>query len=206
MKVLIVEGNRQYSKMYEDNGFTVTDRIKEADLVQFTGGADVYPGLYDHDVHPRTLFDWARDVKEQHVYEQCLSRGIPMIGICRGAQFLNVMCGGSMYQHVDGHAIGQEHLMVDVLTGEMISVTSTHHQMMNPSEKALVVAVASESTFKETCRDGVHRVQSERGEDVEVVWYESQRVLCYQPHPEYRDKEHDCQRYFFDLIKTFVGE
>src|SRR3546814_3238996 len=29
----------------------------------------------------------------------------PMAGICRGGQFLNVMCGGSMIQHVEGHAI-----------------------------------------------------------------------------------------------------
>lgn len=110
-----------------------------------------------------------------------------------------------MKQHVDGHATGREHLMVDVDSGELISVTSTHHQMMIPGDAGQVIAVASESNFYETVHDGeVQRRNSERGDDIEAVWYADTKCLCYQPHPEFLEMHHPCQEYYFDLISEFL--
>lgn len=200
--VFIVNSNAQYDMMYLRNGFKVVEDIDDADFLQFTGGEDVTPSLYGEETHPRTHCSSARDAYEERIWEAAIERGIPMVGICRGGQFLNVMAGGRMKQHVDGHAIGGEHLMVDVSSGEMISVTSTHHQMMLPSEAGEVIAVASESTYWE---DGDQvRHASDRGDDCEVVWYPETKSLCFQPHPEYVAKSHECQMYFFELVNELI--
>ncbi|HEY9817448.1 MAG TPA: gamma-glutamyl-gamma-aminobutyrate hydrolase family protein [Candidatus Obscuribacterales bacterium] len=202
-KVFIVLSNDQYDTMYLRNGFDVVANIEEADFIQFTGGEDVSPRLYGQNPHPSTHSSEARDMFEMRVYDAAIDRGVPMVGICRGGQFLNVMSGGIMKQHVDGHAIGGEHLMVDLASGEMVSVTSTHHQMMSPDpDLGELIAVASESTYWE---DGERtRHKSERGDDCEVVWYPKTKALCFQPHPEYVAKSHQCQMYFFELLNQYV--
>lgn len=202
-KVHIVNSNGQYDRMYLQNGYELVDRPCDADFVQFTGGEDVSPYLYNEFSHPRTHSSEARDQYEMRIFDESHERGVPMVGICRGGQFLNVMSGGAMKQHVDGHATGAMHLMVDVSSGEMISVTSTHHQMMLPHpDLGDVLAVASESTYWEDGDEVRHA--SERGDDCEVVWYPSTKCLCFQPHPEYVAKSHECQMYFFELLNEFV--
>lgn len=204
MKVFIVQPNRQYDSMFLEQGWDIVDAAFQADLVQFTGGSDVTPSFYGQGVHPCTQYNTERDRHEARVYRYCRDNGIPMAGICRGAQFLNVMSGGSLKQHVDGHANGSQHIMIDVSSGEMFSVTSTHHQMMIPGEEAEILAVASESTFYEVYDDGVIRYPSDRGDDLEAVWYNRTQCLCYQPHPEFLDTGDPCQEYYFDLINEFI--
>jgi len=206
LSVHVVGGGRDYERMYINNGFEVVDSPFDADLLQFTGGEDVSPSLYGAEKHPATYNNPDRDRVEAELYRYALAEGKPMVGICRGGQFLNVMCGGSMHQHVNNHAIAGTHIAVVVDTGEMLSVTSTHHQMMNPSEYGQVIMVASEATwFEDVVDDEVFRHDiTERGEDVEAVWYPSDKVLCYQPHPEYVAAEHECQRQFFSFLKQYL--
>ena len=122
------------------------------------------------------------------------------IGVCRGGQFLNVMNGGTMWQHVSGHT--GTHKIVDVtgLTdGKEINVTSTHHQMMIPSESSPgeILAYADDLSSN-------HQTDSKRihdGIDVEVIYYERTKSLCFQPHPEYPYAPKECTKYFFDLVE-----
>jgi len=204
MNVYIVDSNNQYDDMFIRNGFNLVGDIEVADLVQFTGGADITPSLYDQEAHPSTGNDPIRDKREQMLFDYCVDNDIPMAGICRGAQFLNVMCGGTLWQHVDNHTCG-EHFAIDLDSGQMLKVSSTHHQMINPSDAGRVLMVASESTYKEDMQDGMHRIESARGEDVEAVYYHSHNVLCYQPHPEYYDADHQCQAWYFDNINKLLG-
>lgn len=201
-KVYILEPDRLYSTMFMQRGWEVTPRLENADLVQFTGGEDVSPRLYGEWVHPYSRCNWERDKREISIYERVLNLGIPMAGICRGGQFLNVMQGGKMYQHVNNHGVAGTHMMVDTRTGALIPVTSTHHQMMRPGANAEVLCVASESTLYEYM-DGefITKKKPERGEDIEVLFYPQHGVLCYQPHPEYMDQNSPCQQKYFDLIE-----
>jgi putative glutamine amidotransferase len=70
------------------------------DAVVITGGHDVDPVLYAAapEVHPR--YDRERDELESAVIDGGLALGLPMLGICRGAQLLNVRLGGSLYQEL----------------------------------------------------------------------------------------------------------
>lgn len=205
-KVYIIAtiGN-QYEEMYVSNGWELTTSITEADLVQFTGGSDVSPSLYGQEKHPETHPHAGRDLEEQDTYQHCIELGKPMVGICRGAQFLNVLCGGSLWQHVTGHAIWNGHLAIDRFTGEAPHVSSTHHQMMKVGEQgyATMFSLDSLSRVREYM-DGAEVGLEYGGEEVEACFYEEQKVYCFQPHPEYGGYK-DCTKYFFSQVHKYLG-
>jgi GMP synthase-like glutamine amidotransferase len=183
MKVHIISGSHQYSRLFFKLGYTEVASVEEADLVCFTGGEDVTPALYGQKAHRSTYSNQHRDDREGVFFRRALELGIPMVGICRGAQFLNVMSGGAMYQDVSEHTT--PHMLTDIFTGDEILVTSTHHQMMKPSKDAKIIATAKLGGWREHYDEKdvlVHEPVSEV--DYEVVYYSATRCLCFQPHPE----------------------
>jgi hypothetical protein len=70
------------------------------DGVVVSGGHDIDPVLYAEapEIHPR--YDPERDALESAVIDRALARGLPLLGICRGAQLLNVRLGGSLFQEL----------------------------------------------------------------------------------------------------------
>lgn len=208
LKVYIVGGGGQgYSRMFIAAGWALARNIKEADLVQFTGGEDVSPCLYGEERHPYTGDSIERDLYEAGYFAFAKRMGIPMAGICRGGQFLNVMSGGSMYQHVDKHATGRGHSVFDLTTETWVNnCSSTHHQMMRMGDGAKLLGSANEGGFKEHVEDGkVVRTIDDIFDDVEVVYYQDTKSLCFQPHPEHFGPGHECFEYYFDLIERVHG-
>jgi len=197
MNVHIEHSSSQYRKLFEEHGYKIVATPVEANVVCFTGGADVTPTFYGATTHRYTQHDYFRDVKEEHLFNFCLERNTAMVGICRGGQFLNVMCGGSMYQHVTGHT--NPHSIIDSVTGEHIEVTSTHHQMMKPTKDSVVLAIADVPSSREWY-DGIMQMRDESNTGIEVVMYEKQKCLCFQPHPEFAPKSRMAE-YFFEQIK-----
>lgn len=198
-KVFIINGSSQYNALFNDLGFSLTSNLKEADLVCFTGGADVSPELYGAAEHALTMTHKARDVQEKLVFDNARELGIPMVGICRGAQFLNVMSGGAMYQHVTKHT--RSHHIVDNITGESVYVSSTHHQMMKPSEDGLLVASSNLGGEREWYEGEVFKRDISK-EDNEVVFYAKTKALCFQPHPEFEAPEFYAMREYFRSLLT----
>lgn len=203
--VFIVEADAQTQAMFLQRGWSRADSEEEADLVCFTGGADVCPLLYGERLRPETSIDLPRDLKEIKIFKS-LSVNQPKVGICRGGQFLNVMCGGSLYQHVDNHGIHGKHDVLDFISGEVFLATSTHHQMMDPSAEAFILAMAREA--KNKFRERMHIIEpgGEKREwnDVEACYYEHYNALCYQPHPEYAKRGDPCQEKFYEYIETYL--
>ncbi|WP_454607346.1 gamma-glutamyl-gamma-aminobutyrate hydrolase family protein [Streptomyces tendae] len=69
------------------------------------GGPDVDPVRYGAERDPRTGPPAPdRDVWELALIDAALAAGVPLLGICRGMQLLNVARGGTLVQHLDGHA------------------------------------------------------------------------------------------------------
>lgn len=201
--VFIVAGNAEYRKMFVDRGWDVVASPEDADLIQFTGGADVSPAMYGEYPHPSTHFSPERDRAEHFLYMEYIGKK-PMAGICRGGQFLNVMNGGTLYQHVDGHAIGGTHVAYTSDQRE-IQVTSTHHQMMRPGKLSKVLATAQESDSKEYMRGKLKVIDNGRDQpDVEAVLYKQTRCLCFQPHPEFGRAPKECTDYYFELLEEIV--
>jgi putative glutamine amidotransferase len=70
-----------------------------------SGGGDVHPRFWDEDeaVHPAAKPDEPRDIMEHRMARQAWEAGLPVLGICRGIQSLNVALGGSLIQDIPTH-------------------------------------------------------------------------------------------------------
>lgn len=197
--VFVVGADHQIKQMYREKGFSLTDRLPEADIVQFIGGYDIDPALYGEPRLSRTSISKSCDERDVTAYKQCKPNQMK-IGICRGGQLLNVLNGGWMWQHVSGHAAYAGHEMQDVLFGKKLRVTSTHHQMMIPCLQAGAEVLAFAEGLATHMETGHPDGRKHDGFDTEVVWYDRTNSLCFQPHPEYGQFP-DCRKYFFDLIE-----
>lgn len=132
-----------------------------ADGVMLTGGADIDACAYGHVPHrDADPPDSERDAFEVALVLLALARGIPLLGICRGMQVMNVALGGTLTQHLPeslgtedhrrttGTFDGNEHLVVldrDSLaaraTGESPHrVPSHHHQAIERAGDGVVVS------------------------------------------------------------------
>lgn len=210
MKVYIERNEQDYANMWKRWGWSVSDNPMNADVIQFTGGADVNPALYDEVPHPSTHFDRARDERCIGLYKLAVANGIAMCGICRGGQFLNVMNGGSMFQHCDGHAIYGVHKATILSSGLEVEVTSTHHQIMRPNrDKGIVLMEAKPlGTFKEHMvlrTDGRWSIEHEEEDDVEAVYYPDTNSLCFQGHPEYCGEDSSCVQAYKHCLRNYLN-
>ncbi len=208
MKVFTLKNycDRGMKEMFEAEGFEVTHSLtdkRDIALLLFTGGSDVTPFLYGKEAHPLTRFSIHRD-KQEIALMRMFSTDFPKVGICRGGQFLNVMSGGAMWQHVDNHAISGTHPIICVDTGEVVPATSTHHQMMVPGSDAICMAYASESSRYEGELNEIVAIENNQGEDTEVLFYHNTNSLCFQPHPEYTSEGSALRKSFFRMLRETV--
>lgn len=202
-KVYVVGGGFAYERMFKQAGFELSHSMQEADLLCFTGGADVSPELYGEE-NVGSYCSPERDKYEEKVFDWAYAHDIPMVGICRGGQFLNVMNGGKMWQDVDNHAISGTHKAMCKYWGE-IMVSSTHHQMMRPGDGGEVLVSADLASYKMNANVAKYRCDGNFGYDVEVVYYKDTKSLCYQPHPEIVNEDHQCRKHFMMLVDKLLN-
>lgn len=186
------------SRFMNHLGWEEVRDYRSADAVVFPGGADVTANLYGDIAHPLTRNNEKMDNRWMSFYGHIKSNKWLKIGICRGAQFLNVMNGGKMWQDCDGHATGKLHECVYYAkNGEKLvfDVTSTHHQMMLPNHNwAELWGDACESSYRDLGTDRRKEKENKSDRDPEVLYYPNTRTLCFQPHPEYGSES--CRQLF----------
>lgn len=190
--------------LFAQAGAEKAPTVEEADFVVFTGGEDVDPILYGQRALSETYFNPSRDSTEQAVYHLARSLHKPMFGICRGAQFLHVMNGGTLWQHVENHG-GKPHYIVDIESDERVLASSVHHQMVQLNNHMDLIAVCEEQVSKVFKEDGmeVHITENSDAElEIEAAFYQDTQCFFVQGHPEVGPAPYAswCMNKFFDLL------
>ena len=143
----------------------IVDRL---DGLLLTGGADIAPDRYGAERHREvSVVEGERDSLELALYEAAARRGIPVLGICRGLQLINVAHGGTLEQHVPQHSRYEQLPEVPVhrvelvegtrgfdLYGQGIEVNSLHHQTVGDVGNGLVVSGRSDDGVVEVVESG----------------------------------------------------
>ena len=171
------------------------DLLAAVDGIVVSGGGDVDPARYGE--APSDVLwgvDPDRDEFDVRLWHRLLDGSLPALGICRGAQTLNVALGGSLVQHLEGHPgkAGDLHpaevdpgsRLAEVVGGRSIDVNSLHHQAIDrPGDRVVVTARGD---------DGVV-------EGVEVEG--APHVLAVQWHPELLRHEPRHLALFEDVVR-----
>jgi putative glutamine amidotransferase len=119
------------------------------DGLLLSGGADLDPALYGEERHPTTVVEPGRDALEQAAFAAAEERGVPVFGVCRGMQAVNVFRGGSLVQDIEGHTspaypapeatshdleIEAGTRLAEVLGEGPATVNTYHHQAVRPDQ------------------------------------------------------------------------
>jgi putative glutamine amidotransferase len=153
--------------------------LADLDAIVFTGGSDINPAVYGQEPHPESgVFYDDRDTTELELMRVALARAMPVLGICRGMQLLNVARGGDLVQHLEGEThkgppgTYTRH-SVTVLAGTRLAAVlgteahthSCHHQAPGRLGEGLRVAATAEDGTVEAVEDPAARYV------VGVLWH-----------------------------------
>lgn len=149
-------GGRMLEIDYERH--TPEEILDEIDALLLTGGGDVDPALYGGDSETAQLVDRGRDDFEAELLRGAIGRDMPVLGICRGIQILNVVQGGTLRNLRDDAELSQTHGIgtrsmaahtVEIAEGSRLAgilgtgelkVNSFHGQAVDRVGRELVVA------------------------------------------------------------------
>jgi putative glutamine amidotransferase len=104
------------------------------DGLVLSGGTHVHPERYGQDPQVTANYDRKRDATDQSLLEQAEAIGIPVLGICRGAQFINVFHGGSLCQNVTPLRVNTRHrpLLLPLQTVRLVTHSRLEQAMRSP--------------------------------------------------------------------------
>ena len=158
-----------------------SDTLPPLDGLLLPGGWDIDPALYGEEPDPNVgPIDRELDATEVKLFSQARDKNIPVLGLCRGQQVINVAMGGNLQQHLQGHDVrghGRSHIAHTIevdpaselgrAAGESsIPVNSFHHQAVR------------------TLAPGLRQTASGEDGTIEGVESDDGLIVAVQCHPE----------------------
>lgn len=200
--------------VHPDRSVTLKDLVHDVDGLVLQGGADVAPETYgEKPLEKEWAGDAVRDRYEIALVKECLAQEKPILGICRGAQLLNVAFGGTLYQdiatqnpkavvhrdwevydqHVHAVKFEKDSLLKKMFQSETAIVNSIHHQAVKDLGKGLFVeAIAQDDSMIEAIRAPGEKF-----------------VFGFQWHPEFHDLSNksllDCRPLLKEFLRTSLA-
>ena len=209
------ENARRYARALEEVGLeaVILAPAEEKSLAEIgvnglllTGGTEVDPELYGQQRAPESDEpDRARDAMEKRLLQEALTRDIPVLGICRGMQLMNVALRGSLKQHHENQPMHRVRTpgdpsrpahdvyvrpgtrLAQILGPGACAVNSRHHQAVDQ--------IAPELTVSACAADGM----------VEGLEHDDRTfVVAVQWHPEDQVENNARQRKLFEAFREAV--
>lgn len=161
------------------------------DGMLLTGGSDLNPELYGEHPHASVYgVNDERDLSEWYALDYARDLNIPVLGICRGNQMINVQAGGKLIQDMKGHSGGMHPVLIDedstiyrAMGGSALrrnkngipfaTIMSYHHQEVNRKHLATGFRISAKAPDR----------------TVEAIESLDGRVLGVQFHPEMASRE-----------------
>lgn len=176
-------------------------QLSAVDGLVLSGGQDL--DLPDTDTGADRWIDPGRDEHEFALWEAARTRRLPVLGVCRGLQLVNVALGGALEPHIDGHNArdrhAAEHHSITIEGGSRLCrlveaddahVNSVHHQAVRSLGAGLTVSARARDRT-------IEAVETEPG----APWF-----LGIQWHPELMLDEAAGQRLFDGLVHAATRE
>lgn len=190
---------------------TLSEMLSLCDGLILTGGTDVDPLRFQFEPDKRAGgVDHKRDEGEAYLIQEAFRTQIPILGICRGIQILNVSLGGTLYIDLlddypgsskhdfypnlprDAYrhtlTIAKDNLLFDILEKETIQVNSLHHQGIHHLAPNLITVGRPEDGSIEA-----------------VVATDHPWCIGVQWHPECLPEDQDAQKLFQAFIQAAIG-
>lgn len=205
IKVYVVGYQKGYAR-WIDNCVLVDD-IHKADVVFFTGGADVDPSTYHCKAHHSVWSSLARDREELAAWREMSPNQVAW-GTCRGFQLLNCLFGGILVQDCDNHWCGGTHNITNK-EGDIVATTSLHHQMIYPytidpsNYEILYWADQNRCTYYEGDKIDPSKILIE---PEVAVWHREDlpTSLGVQGHPEMMSNNSELVYILNNLLKSYL--
>lgn len=165
------------------------------------GGSDIQPSLYKEDDESATMLDIERDAFEIKMIEHALDANTPILGICRGAQLINIVLKGTLYldiskirKHTSNRRtifptkqafIEDDSILLGITGSNKIKINSLHHQAIHK------------------LGEGLKAVAKDKDDIIQAIEHPKHRFLIgVQWHPEYLTY----MSRQFNIIKSLVNK
>ena len=165
--------------------------MTKLDGLLLPGGGDIAPERYHEPRHPKTKYvNEERDEFEISLFNEAIDKDIPVFGICRGIQVMNVAMGRSLYQDIedlyprpackhdgkpddDWHEIESSSKLMDIVNESTDKVNSAHHQAIKEIGKSLVNTAHNQAI--DDIGEGLVVTAQSEDRIIEAVEYPSQQ-------------------------------